>query len=89
MADTTKKDDDKQETAAVTLPGTVQNVIPANSVEPEKAEVAVDGADDLYREIRVENTLQDPKGNPVALKKGADVEVTIEASTSATVAKKT
>jgi hypothetical protein len=46
---------------------------------PDKAQIAVEGADDLYKEIRVENTLQDEDGKPVALKKGAEVEVTIEA----------
>jgi hypothetical protein len=30
----------------------------------------VEGAEDLYREIRVENTLEDGAGNPVALKEG-------------------
>jgi hypothetical protein len=33
----------------------------------------------LYREIRVDNTLTDADGKPVSLKKGADVEVKIEA----------
>jgi len=31
------------------------------------------------KEIRVENTLQDEDGEPVSLKPGAEVEVTIEA----------
>jgi hypothetical protein len=38
--------------------------------EPDKAEIAVDGADDLYKEIRIENTLTDEDGNEVSLKKG-------------------
>jgi hypothetical protein len=86
--DTTKKDDGEKENAAVTLPGTVQKIIPANAGEPEKAEVVVEGAEELYREIRVENTLQDPVGNPVAMKKGAKVEVTIEAPPERTDPKK-
>ena len=44
----------------------------------------MDGADELYKEIRVENTLQDEKGNEVRLKEGAEVEVTIEADPEAT-----
>ena len=40
--------------------------------------------DDLYKEIRVENTLQDEDGEPVSLKPGAEVEVTIEAEKQAT-----
>jgi hypothetical protein len=68
------------EKATVTLPGTVEKIIPSiHPGEPEKAQITVEGAEDLYREIRVENTLQDGKGNPVSLKKGAEVEVTIEA----------
>jgi hypothetical protein len=48
----------------------------------------VEGAEDLYKEIRVENTLQDESGNEVALKKGAKVDVTIEADPDATKPKK-
>ncbi len=63
-----------------TMPGTVEKVIksPIPNV-PEKAQIAVEGADDLYREIRIENTLVDENGNEVALKPGAHVEVTVEA----------
>ena len=66
---------------AVTLPGTVEKIIPPSRYagEPEKAEIAVEGADPLYKEIRVENTLRDEKGNEVGLVPGAKVEVTIEA----------
>jgi hypothetical protein len=64
----------------VTLPGTVEKIIPAigNQI-PEKAQIQLEGADELYREIRIDNTLEDADGNPVSLKKGADVDVTIEA----------
>jgi hypothetical protein len=54
---------------------------------PEKAEIAVEGADELYREIRIENSLTDEKGQEVKLKAGAEVEVTIEADPNATVPK--
>jgi hypothetical protein len=66
---------------AVTLPGTVEKIIPPSQYggEPEKAEISVEGADPLYKEIRVENTLQDEEGKEVGLKPGAEVEVTIEA----------
>jgi len=74
------------EKPSVTLPGTVEKVIkPANPNEPEKAQIAVEGADDLYREIRIENTLTDENGRKVRLKKGADVDVTVEAETHATI----
>ena len=71
---------------SVTLPGTVEKVIkPANPNEPEKAQIAVEGADDLYREIRIENTLVDENGKKVRLKKGAEVDVTVEAESQATI----
>ena len=76
------------EKPATTMPGTVQKIIKSPHPDlPEKAEIAVEGADELYREIRIENTLTDEKGNEVRLKPGAHVEVTVEAPPEATVAK--
>jgi hypothetical protein len=75
--------------SSVTLPGTVEKVIkPPHKGVPEKAEIAVDGADDLYREIRIENKLTDQDGNEVKLKEGTQVEVTVEAGSAATTAKR-
>jgi hypothetical protein len=69
-------------------PGIVQKVIePRIPSEPEKAQISVQGADDLYREIRIENTLTDEKGHAVKLKLGAEVEVTVEAELDATTPK--
>lgn len=68
------------ETASVTLPGRVEKIItPINPNEPSKAQIEVEGADHLYREIRIENALHDENGTPVQLKQGAQVDVTIEA----------
>ena len=69
------------EKASTTLPGKVEKVIHAypGSGEPEKAQIAVEGADHLYREIRVPNSLTDSHGQKVKLKEGAEVEVKIEA----------
>jgi hypothetical protein len=76
------------EKPTTTLPGTVQKIIkPPHPSMPEKAEIAIEGAEELYREIRIENTLTDGKGNEVALKPGAEVEVTIEAEPEDTTAK--
>jgi hypothetical protein len=74
--------------ATATLPGVVQRVIKPHpsSGEPEKAQITVEGADHLYREIRVPNKLVDEDGNQVKLKQGAEVEVTIQAEDSVTVA---
>jgi hypothetical protein len=71
-----------------TMPGTVKKIIkPVHPDLPEKAEISVEGADELYREIRIENTLKDDKGQEVQLKPGAQVEVTVEADPKDTVAK--
>jgi hypothetical protein len=85
MSDKPRKSEDAPEKPSVTLPGKVEKIIPGVvSTMPDKAQIAVEGADDLYKEIRVENTLQDENGKPVSLKKGAEVEVTIEAEKHAT-----
>lgn len=36
------------------------------STMPDKAQIAVEGAEDLYKEIHVENTLHDEDGKPVS-----------------------
>ncbi|MBV9574871.1 MAG: hypothetical protein JOY93_12530 [Acidobacteriales bacterium] len=72
-------------TASTTLPGTVEKIIPpVDPRDSEKAQIEIKGADDLYREIRIENKLVDDHGNPVRLKPGATVEVTVEAPPAAT-----
>jgi hypothetical protein len=70
---------------STTLPATVEKIVksPSPSV-PEKAQIAVEGADHLYRELRIENSLTDENGDKVRLKQGAEVEVTIEAEADAT-----
>ena len=57
---------------------------PISGLKPEQAQITVEGADDLYREIRVENKLQDEAGKAVSLKEGAEVEVTVAADAEAT-----
>ena len=76
------------ETASVTLPGTVEKVIKSpDPSDPDKAQIVVEGADELYREIRIDNTLQTEKGEEVALKPGAEVDVTVEAPADTTTPK--
>jgi hypothetical protein len=48
-------------------------------VQPGKAQIAVDGADHRYRNLRIENTLTDGHGDDVRLEKGTSVEVTVRA----------
>lgn len=77
------------EKPSTTLPAVVEKIIkPVAPGDPEKAQIAIEGADHLYREIRIENTLTDENGDKVRLKLGADVEVTVEAPAEATIPKK-
>jgi hypothetical protein len=75
-----------KENPSVTLPAKVERIIPPPSpTEPGKAQISVEGGDVLYREIRIENKLTDENGHEVRLKRGAEVEVTIEADKAQTV----
>ena len=68
------------ERPAKKLPAVVEKILePIDPKEPEKAQIVVHGADDLYREIRVENTLETGGGEKVRLKQDAEVDVIIEA----------
>jgi hypothetical protein len=69
---------------SITLPAVVEKIIESpDPSEPPKAQINIqDGADPLYREIRIENTLIDQQGRKVALKEGQEVEVTVEAEKS-------
>ncbi len=80
--------DTRNDKPKTTLPGTVEKIIkPVSANEAEKAQIAVEGADDLYKEIRIENTLTKSNGEKVGLKPGAEVDVTIEAPPEATAPK--
>lgn len=73
------------EKSSVTMPGTVEKIIPpVHPSGPEKAQIALEGGDELYREIRIENSLTDENGDEVRLKKGAEVEIIVEADPEAT-----
>jgi hypothetical protein len=68
------------EQPSTTMSGTVDKIIPSpRPSQPEKAQIAVDGADHRHRDLRIENTLTDENGDDMKLKKGAHVEVTITA----------
>ena len=76
------------EKPSATLPGTVEKIIKSPfPSEPEKAQIVVEGADHLYKEIRIENTLTDENGDKVQLKPGAEVKITVEAQREATTAR--
>jgi hypothetical protein len=66
------------EKPSTTLPGKVEKIIKSpDPTAPEKAEITVEGAEELYREVRINNVLKDENGEEVALKEGAK---TIEAN---------
>ena len=68
------------EQPSTTMSGTVNKIIPSPHMsQPEKAQIAVDGTDQRYRNLRIENTLTDEHGDNVKLKKGAHVDVTVTA----------
>ena len=68
------------ERPSTTTPGIVNKIIPSpQTSQPEKAQVAVDGTDQRYRNLRIENTLTDEHGDDVRLKKGAHVDITVTA----------
>ena len=72
------------EKANATLSGTVEMIMKSFvPSKPEKAQIAVEGADHLYNKMRIENTLTDENGEEVRLKPGAKVKVTVR-STAAT-----
>jgi hypothetical protein len=63
-----------------TLPGIVEAIIPSSDPnQPEKAQIALQGADELVGEIRIANILTKQNGEEVSLKKGGTVKVTIKA----------
>ena len=68
--------------------GKVKKVI--KSIYPsiaEKAEIEIEEADHLYKEIGIENALQNEQGHKVKLKENAEVDVVIEADRKATTPK--
>lgn len=65
------------------LKATVRKVIKPAGGGAEKAQIDVHEADTLYREIRVENTLDGENGEKVKLSEGEAVDVVIEAESDA------
>ena len=65
-----------------TVPAVVTKIVnPAFEGQPAKVEIAISQADDLFREIRIENNFTDFDGSPIALTNGARLDVTFEAET--------
>ena len=65
-----------------TVPAVVTKLVkPAFEGQPAKVEISISQADDLFREIRIENNFTGIDGGPVALTNGARLDVTFEAET--------
>jgi hypothetical protein len=76
------------EQPSVSMPGTVDKIIPSPSPsQPGQAQIGVEGADSQKQDLRIENTLTDEHGDDVKLKKGAHVEITVTAEPTASTAK--
>lgn len=65
------------------LHGTVETIIqPMMPTQTEKAQISVDEAEDLYKEIRIENVMTRETGEKTRLKPGESVDVIVEADTN-------
>ena len=68
-----------------TVTAVVTKVVnPAFEGQPAKVEISISQADELFREIRIENNFTDVDGGPVALTNGARLDVTFEAESKRT-----
>lgn len=62
------------------VPAVVNKLIePKFSGQVQRIEISIPSADELFREIRIENSFNGPDGKPVALRNGANLDVTLEA----------
>ena len=62
------------------VPAVVRRIVkPRYPAEREKVEIIFDAADELFRELRVENRFTGLDGGLVALRDGTQLEVTFEA----------
>jgi len=62
--------------------GVVQKIIKQMN-ESEKVEISIAEADELYRDIRMENVFESQEGRKVRLKQGHEVDVVVEADREA------
>jgi len=63
--------------ATIRLSGKVQKIIPSRDpAVPDRVEISFEGAEDLYREIRINNCFLD--GRALGLEEGDQVQLLIE-----------
>ena len=66
------------------MPATAKKILSSIGGPKPRVEVSIPAADDLYREIRIENQLIGLDGKPIALTAGARLTLTLEAEISGT-----
>lgn len=73
-----------------TVPARVRKVFKsARPSQPEKVEILIEAGDELFREIRIENTFNNVDGRTVSLIDGARLDVTFEAESKETITRQT
>lgn len=61
------------------MPATANKILPSVPGPRPRIEISIAAADDLFREIRIENQFTGVDGKPVALTTGARLTITLEA----------
>ena len=64
-----------------------QVIPPRYPHEVEKVEISISEAEDLFREVRFENSFLDAMGNELSIRAGAELDVRLETNTSSLVKK--
>lgn len=64
-----------------------QVIAPRFPHDVERVEISVSEAEELFREIRFENSFRDAMGNELSIRAGAELDVRLEASASSLVKK--
>lgn len=67
------------------VPAMAGKVLPPLNSPTGRVEISIPAAEDLFREIRLENSFQGVDGKAVALSSGAQLTITFEAEISGTV----
>ncbi len=61
------------------VPAIVKKSVRSRFGNPDKVEIALSTEDDLFREVRIENTFTDADGGQISLPDGTEMVVTFEA----------
>lgn len=67
------------------VPARAGKVLPSLNSQAGRVEISIPAAEDLFREIRLENVFNTVDGKGVALTNGAELTVTFEAETTGTI----